>query len=383
MAADAARTVVLAHPSPDLYGSDLQLLETVSGFVADGWQVRAVLPKDGPLVPLLRERGAAVAVVPFPTVSRALLRPRALLGFVVDTLRAQVRLHRLLRRARPTVTWVNTVTEPVWLTAALTGRTTAVVHVHEAEEDGHRLVRTALAAPLALARRAVVNSRAAGRALTDVLPFLRRRIELVYNGVPEPEGVPAPPGPHDGPRRIALVGRLSPRKGTDIALEAVARLRSEGLDVHLDLYGAIFPGYEWFEAELRERAARDDLAGAVTFHGYVRPVWASLAAADIVIVPSRVEPFGNVAVEAQLALRPVVVSAVQGLTEIVTDGVNGLHAEPGSAEDLARALGELVRDPARAGAIATAGRENALARFTVDRYRSEIARVLDEVAAAG
>ncbi len=380
MAADPARTVVLAHPSPDLYGSDLQLLETVSGLVADGWQVRTILPKDGPLVPLLRERGADIAIIPFPTVSRALLRPRALVGFAVDTVRAQVRIHRLLRIIRPAVVWVNTVTEPVWLTAALTTRTTAVVHVHEAEEDGPRAVRTALAAPLALARRAVVNSRAAERALTDVLPFLRRRIELVYNGVPEPESAPVPP-PHGRPTRIALVGRLSPRKGTDVALEAAAIPRTEGLDVHLDLYGAIFPSYEWFEAELRERAARDDLAGAVTFHGYVRPVWASLAASDIVIVPSRLEPFGNVAVEAQLALRPVVVSAVQGLTEIVTDGVDGLHAEPGSADDLARALGELVRDPARARAIAAAGRANALDRFTSDRYRSEIARILAEVAA--
>ncbi|MFT3876995.1 MAG: glycosyltransferase family 4 protein [Propioniciclava sp.] len=371
-------TVLLAHPSPDLYGSDLQMLETVTGFVDDDWRVVVVLPKEGPLLPLLVERGAEVRIMRFPVVSRSLLHPRRFLGFVADTVRAQIGAHREIRRVRPSVVWVNTVTCPVWLSAARSAGTRAVVHVHEAEEDGSKLVRMALVSPLALARTIVVNSRAASRAITDALPFLRAKIDLVYNGVPGPEHEPVPPAPHQGTTRIALVGRLSPRKGSDTALEATALLRAEGLDVHLDLYGAVFPGYEWFETELRERAARPDLDGAVTFHGYVRPVWRSLEAADVVIVPSRVEPFGNVAVEAQMACRPVVVSAVQGLTEIVSDGDNGLHAQTASAADLARAVGSVIRSPELAHRLALAGRRNALDRFTVERYRSEIARVLDE-----
>ncbi|WP_454301200.1 glycosyltransferase family 4 protein [Salana multivorans] len=376
------RTVLLAHPSPDLYGSDLQLLETVSGLVEHGWRVVVAIPKEGRLLPLLRERGAAILVVPFPVLSKSLLHPRRIVGLARDMATAALGARRLLRSLRPAAVWVNTVTVPVWLLAAASVRLPSVVHVHEAEETGSRLVRTGLASPITLATTAVVNSRAAARALTDVIPLLAARLELVYNGVPAPSTTtqPAqPPQPHGGPTRIALVGRLSPRKGTDVALDAIARLRACGHDAHLDLYGAVFPGYEWFEEELRERAARPDLAGAVTFHGYVRPVARSLAQSDIVIVPSRVEPFGNVAVEAQLACRPVVVSAVQGLTEIVTDGRDGLHAEAGSADDLARVLRRLVEDPAMADALARAGHENACSRFSVERYREEIARVLAAV----
>ncbi len=375
-------TVLVSHPSPDLYGSDLQLLETVTGFVDAGWRVVVTIPQEGPLLPLLAERGAEIMVVPFPVLRKALLHPRRILGFLHDTVSATLGARRLLRSIRPQVVWVNTLTIPVWQMAAQLSRIPNVVHVHEAEEDGSRIVRTALVSPIALARIGVVNSKAAARAITGVLPPLKNKLELVYNGVPGPEGETTPRPAQDGPTHIALVGRLSPRKGTDVALEAAAELRSQGYNVHLDLYGAIFPGYEWFEQELRERADKADLAGAVTFHGYVRPVWNSLAAADIVIVPSRVEPFGNVAVEAQLAYRPLVVSAVQGLTEIVTDGVNGLHAQPESASDLARALKELLDDPARAAELARAGYENSTSRFTVERYQQEVARVLAQAADA-
>ena len=60
--------------------------------------------------------------------------------------------------------------------------------------------------------------------------------------------------------------------------------------------------------ELQERAAAPDLAGRVTLAGYVHPTWPVLAAADVVVVPSRAVPFGNTAVEGLLARRPVVAS---------------------------------------------------------------------------
>lgn len=373
------RTVLVAHPSPDLYGSDLQMLETVSGFISDRWRVVVAVPEEGPLLPLLSERGADILVLPSPVLRKSLLHPTQILGFTRNTFLAAVGSRRLLRRIKADAVWVNTLTIPTWLAAARLLGVPCAVHVHEAEKEGSRAVRAALVSQIMLANVAVVNSGAAARAITDVIPALNGKLSLVYNGVPGPDAVPLAPSFTSKPTRIALVGRLSPRKGTDVALEAVSQLRAEGYDIHLDLYGTVFPGYEWFEEELRDRVAQNDLMGAVTFHGYVRPVWDSLAAADIVIVPSRVEPFGNVAVEAQLAGRPVVVSSIQGLTEIVTDGVNGLHAEAGNSKDLADCIRRLLDYPDLARDIARAGHRNATDRFTVERYRKEIASVLDSL----
>ena len=174
-----------------------------------------------------------------------------------------------------------------------------------------------------------------------------------------------------------MVARLSPRKGVDVALDALGHLRADGLNATLQVCGSVFPGYEWYEAELRERAAQPDLAGHVELLGYVHPTWPVLYDADAVIVPSRVEPFGNTAVEAMHAARPLVASRVQGLAEVVTDGVTGLLVEPGSPRTLADALLSLAADPPRAHSLARAGRQEAAERFGVERYRAAMAEVVD------
>ncbi|PFG20472.1 hypothetical protein ATL40_2072 [Serinibacter salmoneus] len=384
------RTAVLAHPSPDRYGSDLQALETISALVARGWRTVVALPASGVFGPLARARGAETRIVPFPTVNRALLAPRAATAFAYRSAGALGPITRGLRHLRPEAVLVNTLTEPIWpLAAALTG-VPCLVHVHEAEQDAGRLARTALASQLLLADRVVVNSEAAARALTEVLPGLDSRLQRIYNGVPGPgshtresrdltRGGARSAHGDPGAARIALLGRLSPRKGTDVALEAVAALRSSGRRVHLDLYGEVFEGYEWFEEQLRRRAAQPDLAGAVSFHGYVRPIWSALSASALVIVPSRTEPFGNVAVEAMLAGRPVIASRVQGLAEIVRDGVTGLQVTPGDPGDLAHAIARALEDPAFAARLADAGRRDAKERFSVTRYRTEIANALEAI----
>jgi glycosyltransferase involved in cell wall biosynthesis len=363
-----SRRITVAHPSAELYGSDLQLAETVGAFVRAGHEVTVVLPSTGPLVPVMAERGAHTVVAPFPVLRKSSLSAGGLVRLFHDTMRALPTVWRHVRRSD--LVWVNTLTVPLWLAAARVARRDTVCHVHEAEDEGHRIVRTGLALPLLLAHRIICNSAAARSSLTSVLPVLGARSAVVHNGVEGPSQEPSVPrerGP-GAPIRVALVGRLSPRKGTDVALEAVARLRADGHDVSLVLCGSTFEGYEWFEQDLRDRSSRPDLAGAVEFLGFVRPVWAVLDRADIVLVPSRVEPFGNTAVEAQLAQRPLIASRTQGLREIVEDGVTGLLVEPGDPAALASAIERLLDDPALAHRLATAARSEALRRFSTAAY---------------
>ncbi|MCU1658103.1 MAG: glycosyl transferase family protein [Pseudonocardiales bacterium] len=370
-------TILVAHPSPDVYGSDRQLLESIDALRSAGKDVIVCLPRDGPLVELLD--GVDVRMRRFPVLRKALLRPRALLELIGSAPLDLVRLVRLIRAVRPDVVYVNTVTIPLWVLAARLARRPVLVHVHEAEEGAGRAIRMAMTAPLLLAAVVVANSNASRRALVDVIALLRRRIMVVPNGIKD-----AGPSPLEAARseRVALVARLSPRKGIDVALEAVARLRRQGRGVELEICGTVFPGYEWYEAELRSRADQADLAGAVRFSGYVNPTAPVLAAARVVVVPSRVEPFGNTAVEGLLAGRPVVASNVQGLAEIVEDGRTGLLVAPDDPDALADAIGRLLDDPALAGQLAAAGRADALERFSIDRYRSEIVRAVTEAGRA-
>lgn len=378
------RRLLIAHPSPDLYGSDRQLLRSVEAARGAGWSVLLVLPHAGPLVELARRSGADVRVLEFPVLRKSLLHPRGLVRLARDALAAVRGAARLLRTTRADLLYVNTVTIPWWLVAGRLTRTPTLCHVHEAEPDQHRVIGLALTAPLLLAHEVVANSAAAAGVLTGTLPVLASRITVVHNGVPAP---PSPPEPRDRPAgapwHLVVIGRLSPRKGIDVALDAVALLVGRGYDVTLEVCGTVFTGYEWYENDLRARARQPDLAGRVVLAGYVHPTWDRLAAADVVVVPSRAEPFGNTAVEGLLSRRPVVASRVQGLREVVQDEETGLLVEPGDPAALADALERLIGDDAFRARLAERGQHDAHARFSASLYDSRVAELLDRTVQTG
>lgn len=379
---DACGTILAVHPSPDGYGADLQLVQTVAALVAERWRVVVVLPRPGPLVDRLTAVGAETAFLPYPVLRKASVNPLALARLLAAAAAALRRAVGLLRRVRPAVLVVNTVTVPWWLLAGRLTRTPTICHVHEAETSAGWLVRRALLAPLWFADAVIVISEAVRAATLAAQPRLAGRVRLIYNGVPDtPTALPLPAS-RSRPVRLAVVGRLSPRKAPHVALEALRRLVGRH-DVDLELVGTTFAGYEWYESELRATAAAPELAGRVHFSGYCSPIWPVLERCDIVVAPSLQEPFGNVVVEAQLAGRPVVAAAAYGHLESITDGETGLLVPPGDPEGLAAAVERLVLHPDLAARLGRQARVEAVRRFSLPRYRREIAAVVAGVGRTG
>jgi glycosyltransferase involved in cell wall biosynthesis len=379
VAGPVERTVLIANPSPDVYGADLQMLQSVRAMKARGWRVVVALPADGALVPRLQALEAEVVFVSFPVLRRANASIMALIRMLVSAARSVPRVRRLIRSVGAGVVYVNTVTLPWWLLAARLARTPSICHLHEAETEGTRLLRKVLMLPLRLASAVIVISRSAFDAMTDVAPGLRGRARLVYNGVPMPPKA-ADAVIHDGSWRLLVVGRLSPRKAPDLALEAVARLRSAGRDVVLEVAGTTFEGYEWYEDQLRERANEPDLQSAVHWSGYCSPIWPVLARSDIVVAPSLREPFGNAVVEAQMALRPVVATAAQGHLESIDDGESGLLVAPGDVAGMASAISRLMDDRGLFDQLAQTAQQRAIERFSTQRYAQQVTELVDELA---
>jgi glycosyltransferase involved in cell wall biosynthesis len=199
------------------------------------------------------------------------------------------------------------------------------------------------------------------------------RAVVVYNGVAGPPTVTEPRRDLPGEVRLLYVGRVSPRKGVDLLVEAVALLRDQALPARLDVAGSVFPGYEWYEDELRALAQQRGVTDRLTMHGFVSDVWPLLADADVVVVPSLLsEPFGNVAVEAALAARPVIVSDWGGLREAVYGLQSARRVPPGSASAVADAVSELVGDWARVRVAAHDDAGRTARRFGPDRYGREV-----------
>ncbi len=136
------------------------------------------------------------------------------------------------------------------------------------------------------------------------------------------------------PWRLIAVGRASPEKGFDVLLDAMALARDRGADLRLEVIGS---GPE--RRSLEEQRARLHLEDLVSF---VDPLpraelHARISSAHALVVPSRREGLGLVAVEALALDRPVIASRAGGLEEVVSAGT-GVLVAPGDADALASAL---------------------------------------------
>jgi glycosyltransferase involved in cell wall biosynthesis len=370
-------TVLIASPGADLYGADRMMLETVEALRDAGWRVVVSLPHDGPVVPEIRRRGGEVAFCRTPVVHKAALRPIGALRLVRDVLLGILPALRLIRRVRPDVTYVSTVTPFLWLIIARLAGRRVVCHVHEGEATASPHVLKALNAPLFLAHRIAINSTFSRDVLRRAWPRLAARAEVIYNAVRGPAEIVPSRAELASPYQLVYVGRLSPRKGPQVAVQAVRLLRERGIDVHLNLVGAVFPGYEWFRTELEEAVADAALTEAITFCGFQTQAWPRLAAADIVLVPSTVdEPFGNTAVEAALAARPSVVSDIAGLKE-ASDGLTSTVRVPaGDASAIAYGIELIVREWATYREAAAEDAVYAAARYAPKTFADQIAQVV-------
>jgi glycosyltransferase involved in cell wall biosynthesis len=368
-----ATPVLVVHPGAELYGSDRMVLETVRGLVTSGTRVVVVLPVEGPLAEALREAGAEVRTMAMPVLRKAALRPAGLLRLLWTSVASIGPTVRVLRSVPGAAVYVSTLTLPSWLLLARATGHRTVCHVHEAERHPSRAVSTALVLPLTLSHRIVVNSRYSGKVLTDVLPRLGRRLTVVYNGVPPHAGGSAPSPELGEGLRVLYIGRISPRKGPDVAARAVRLLHERGEAVSLVVLGSTFPGYEWFEEQLHTEYRDLVEAGVIRFRPFTPDVGAALAQSDVVVVPSVLpEPFGNTAVEAMLAARPVVVSDCGGLPEAVMGHPGAKLVPPGDPLALAEALVHVSRDWATWGRVAREQQAVVADRYDPRRYRREI-----------
>ena len=375
-----AGTVLIAHPSADLYGSDRVMLETVDALVAAGRRVVVTLPADGPLVGLIEARGARVELCLSPVLRKSALRPVGMVKLLLETARSLPASISLIRRSGAAVVLVNTVTIPFWIPVARLVRRPVICHVHEAEASASSVIKRALALPLLLANKLIVNSRFSLGVLTSSFARLGRKATVVLNAVAGPEQPTLARAGLDGVVRLLYIGRLSPRKGPDVAIEAVNVLRARGVRASLDLVGAPFPGYEWFEQDLRDLVRRKDLGGAVTFHGFQSDVWPHLLSADVVVVPSvKDEPFGNTAVESVLSARPVVVSATSGLQEAVEGYGSAQQVRPADPDALADAIGRVHDDWPTFREKAFQDAHTAAERHAPAEYARRVCEIVDSV----
>ncbi len=363
--------ILAIHPVADRYGSDKAFVNTLVAMRRSGFEVSVMIAEGGPLERKLEDLGFPTTPLRTPVLRKRLLNPVALFRFTLTAPRLLLSLARTFHGASVDLVYVNTLTLPHCVLAARLACLPVVCHVRELESSIPRFLSRTLTFPILFSTRVIANSAATEAHLRSDWRRFGNRATVVYNGIEPPVVAPARP---DSIRTIGVVGRLSPRKGQDIAIRAVAGLLGRGLDLELVLVGDCFPGYEWYEGQLREAASAHP--GRIRLLGYRADAWEVYRGLDLVLVPSRLEPFGNVAVEAALAARPVIAAKVGGLPEIVRDGRTGILVEPDDPEAFAAAIESLVEQPARAYELAAEASVRARLQFSPREAEDRLAAIL-------
>lgn len=354
------------------------VIESVRATISAGFSAVLILGEDGPLRLLAEAEGAKVSVVRSPVVRKSSASWGGVFRLLFDMVSSAPRVVRALRIARADIVWTNTLTQPQWVLLSRLCGLRVVCHVREAENEAGKLVRMMLVAPLLLADVVVCNSEFTKGFVTRNLRLLRQPVVL-YNGKDWAPYFRSEPRAISGNARIAVVGRLSPRKGQDIAIRALALLRERGIECEMRLVGEVFRGYEWYRAELLSLARNLDVLQQCELRGFSATPQTDLDWADIVLVPSRTEPFGTAAAEGMAAMRPTIVSAVDGLTEIVTHDVDGLLVPPNDPEALADAIASVLMSPATGGRLAREGHRAVELKFSSAAYARGVQELLNRV----
>ncbi len=329
----------VAHPG----GAEIGLLRLARRLVPRGHELTLATPEPGPLddagLPMLRialggmERGAG-------------LRAVASFGRV-----------RKLARDFDLVYLNGTVSGR--LLPALAGRPT-VLHVHDIVDHVPRF--------WSLADAVLADSGA-------VAERLQPRIDAHVVYCPVELDVPEVPAPWPASRNgggpiVGFVGRIEPRKGPLDLVRAAAAIHAGAPGSRIVLVGD--DPYD----SAPEYAAQVNESGDVEHVPWVADGAAVMRHFDVLVVPSRQEPFGTVLAEAMAAGTPVVATRVGGLAEVVADGETGRLVEPGRPDELAAAVLEVLGRRAEMGAAA---RERAQ-RFGADVYADRVEQILLQAA---
>jgi glycosyltransferase involved in cell wall biosynthesis len=200
--------------------------------------------------------------------------------------------------------------------------------------------------------------------------WARERVHYLPNFVPDP-GRRARVPREDGQVRALALGRLHPNKAFDVLLDALAL--APGIHLWIagdgDLLGA-----------LRNQARRLGLDGRVRFLGWQDDVWPLFDTTDFLVCPSRLEPLGNVVIEAWAAGVPVVATMSDGPKTLISSETDGLLVPVDDAPALAAAMTRLAGDTVLRARLAAGGRKAYAADFTeaavVARYRDLFARAV-------
>lgn len=351
--------VLLVLQEDTLGGSTRTLLRPVEVLVERGWEVSVWCSKPSAIHDSLTAMGYRADGAPRLMKYRisSLRHPPGMRARLASFPRSLAAFRRHLRSDRPDLVHANgRLSVPEALVARASGFR-VVTYMHDGALDGVRGLLGRMGPWLASHEVLATSERHA-----DTVRFAGSEPGVLVGSAPLVPPIARHLRPKDARPVIGTIGVVSERKGTDVFLDMAERVLGAGVDADLRIVGRVEdgPGESW----AREQLARAERIG-VSYLGEV-DVAEELRGWDVMVLPSRAEPFGLVVTEAMAAAVCVIGSDLHGVADQLEDGA-GVLVAPGDADELTDAVMALAGDPERRAMLGAAGHARYLERFTPER----------------
>lgn len=350
-------------------GAEKQLLVLARHLDRKAFRPHIIAFEDGPLREQIEQASIPLTIL---NISTPLIdqwrNPRT--GW--NLLRIVWRLAQIFRQSQPRI--VHAYLLAANLCAVLSGRLAGVRTIVVSRRNLGDLKRVknarwfeSLVSKLAMA--VVCNSEGIRQDILQHEAIRIDKLHLIYNGIEQPTNQPQEGatlrqelGLPSTALLIGYIANLHPIKGHSDLLSAFARLRTHLPEAQLILVG----GDRGSASHLMHLTNELQLQDAVHFLGLRNDVGHILAELDLQVHCSHSEGLSNAILEGCMMARPLVVTAVGGNTEIITDGVTGLVVPPRDPDRLAGAMHALLSDPARAKQLGTAAQRYVQETFSTE-----------------
>jgi glycosyltransferase involved in cell wall biosynthesis len=393
MHSEARKTIVFVESAAAMGGVQFSTLYLAQALDRDRWKSVVVCPEEGDLSSACRDSGIEVQVLPQTRLwstsvrlgSKRLPNPAAWAGDAWLMRRAATRLKKFLVQSSPDLVVTKGLSSHfLGGFAARKLGIPCVWHVQDLiSERTFGIYRRAFAAAARfLPERIIVD----GKAIAEQLPqALQSRISIVLNGVDTNVFRPGIDGSclrrelniPDDHLVIGHVGRMTPWKGQHYLIEAFAPIAAENPRLTLLLVGSPVFDNDSYQRRLLTLVSQLGLGERVKFAGYTHNMPGALAAMDLFAFTSVEKDTSPLALLSAMSCGlPIVAFDIAGTREVMANDEQFALVPVGNVAELGVALSRVLQDEDLRRALATASRKQAVAQFSLDKYKNGVEQVL-------
>ncbi len=368
---DVGRRVLIVLHGEEVGGASLSVLRAIPYLEELGWRMTVWAPRPSELYNEVKARGLDGHGQPRPIAGYSLRAMRISPGIARRVARAPRyyrALDNLIREIRPTVVHCNSMYTLDEALVARARRVPVVFHVHEMVKQGrkHRLARSLMHR----VGHEVVGVSTAG---ASALSISGSAAALVHECVRPYPSVPARDR-RSGAANVGTIGVIARRKGTDLFVDVARRAGEAALDARFHIVGA---PTDPLEADWAEAVLADAREGGVSYSTHA-DVEETLASWDIFVLPSRIDPFPIVVLEAMSSGLPVIGTHVDGIPEQLADG-SGILVPADDPTSLFAAVRNLCGDRRLRVSLGQAARSRVNEHFNIERQARNLAAIYGRI----